>query len=68
METFSLKQRINKFGQKGYKATYGAMLQIHQITCFKKINVAGLDPREIKRSLESLIFLVENKYVIIKER
>ena len=35
IETFSFKQGINKFGWKGYKATYGEMIQIHQITCFK---------------------------------
>ena len=32
LETFSLKQVITKFGQKGYKATYSEMLHIRQIT------------------------------------
>ena len=62
MEIFSLKLGINKFGQKGYKSTYGEMLQIHQIICFETIKVSYLNPINSKRELESLIFLVEYKY------
>ena len=51
METFSLKQGINKLGQKEYEATYGEMLQLNQITCFKPIKVVYLDPRDRKRAL-----------------
>ena len=56
METFSIKQGIKKFGQKGYKETYGEMLQLRQRAWFKPIKVAYLNTRERKISLESLIF------------
>ena len=36
METFSLNQGINKFGQKLYKATYGEILQLH-LTEYMKV-------------------------------
>ena len=45
METFSLKQVINKFGQKEYEATYGEIIQLYQIKFFKPIKVAGLNTR-----------------------
>ena len=48
METFSLKQVIEKFGQKGYEATYGETLQLYQRTYFKPIKVAVLNPRDRK--------------------
>ena len=51
METFSLKQRINKFGQEGYKATYDEMIQLHKMIYFNTIKVAGFNPRDSKRSL-----------------
>ena len=49
METFSLKQGINKFGQKGYEATYDEMIQLHKMICFNPIKVAGFNPRDSKR-------------------
>ena len=52
METFSLKQGIKKFGQKGYKVTYHEIIYLHQRTCFKPIKVAGLNPIDRKRELE----------------
>ena len=58
METLSLKQGMNEFGQKGYKVTYGEMLQLHQRAFFKPIKVAGFNPRERKRAFKLLIFFV----------
>ena len=46
METFSLKQTINKFSQKGYESTYGESIQLHQRTLFKPIKEADLNPRD----------------------
>ena len=40
MENIILKQGINLFGQKLYEATYGEILYIHQIKCFKRIKAA----------------------------
>ena len=43
---FGKKQGINKFSHKGYSTAYGEMLQTHQITLFRLIKVADLNPRE----------------------
>ena len=51
METFSFKHGIRKFVQKGYEATYGEMLNLHQRRLFKAIKVSYSNPREIKRAL-----------------
>ena len=58
METFILKQVINKFSQKGYNTPYSEILKLHQITLFNPIKLAYLNPIEIKIALKSLIFLV----------
>ena len=51
METFSLKQGINKLGHKGYKSICGEMLRLYQRTCFMPIIVAYLDPVYRQRAL-----------------
>ena len=50
MTTFSLKQGIKKFGQKGFKAIHGEMLHLCQIKCFKPINIAYYN--SIERKIE----------------
>ena len=34
-ETFSLKQGIKKFDQKGYASEYGEIIQLHQKNTFE---------------------------------
>ena len=55
MEKLILKQGIKEFCQKGYRATYYLMLQIHEITCFKPIKVKYLNPRKRK-----IVFKIAN--------
>jgi hypothetical protein len=68
METFSLKRGLKKFGQKGEQAAYGEMLQLHQRECFDPIHPNKLTPREKKKVLESLIFLIEKRDGRVKAR
>ena len=50
MVTFSLKQVIKKFGQKGYEATYGEMLHIHQIKYYKTNRSSIFESKREKRA------------------
>lgn len=68
LETFSLKQGIKKFGKSGYEAAFNEMLQQHQRKCFHPISIPEMSPRERKRAMESLIFLVEKRDGRIKAR
>ena len=68
LETYSLKQGIRKFGEKGYNAAFAEMLQLHQRKCFRPIGIATMSSREKKRALESLIFLVEKRDGRVKGR
>ena len=68
LETYSLKQGIKKFGEKGYNAAFGEMLQLHQRKCFKPVGISEMTNREKKRALESLIFLVEKRDGRVKGR
>ena len=68
LETYSLKQGIKKFGEKGYNAAFGEMLQLHQIKCFRPVGVSEMTNWEKKRALESLIFLVEKRDGRVKGR
>ena len=51
MGTFSEKQRMKKFGQKGYKETYDEIMHLRQMKCFKPTKVVYLNP--IERKMES---------------
>ena len=68
VETYTLKKGLNKFGDQGYEASHGEMKQLHDRSVFKPINVSNLTPQEKKRSMESLIFLVEKHECRIKAR
>ena len=68
IETFSLKRGLAKFGEKGEEAAFGEVKQLHQRECFKPIHPDDLTPRERKKVLESLIFLVEKRDGRIKAR
>ena len=52
---------LKKFGEKGKQVALKEMQQLHDRVCFEPIRVESLTPREKKRALELLIFLVEKK-------
>ncbi|KAL7562162.1 hypothetical protein ACA910_020358 [Epithemia clementina (nom. ined.)] len=68
VETFGLEKGLKKFGEKGYKAAFGEMKQLHDRVCFVPVNVADLTPSEKARAMESLIFLTEKRDGSIKGR
>jgi len=68
MQAFTLKQGINKFGNKGIQAATDELKQLHERQVFKPINMDELSNIEKKRAMESLIFLVEKKDQRIKAR
>ena len=68
METFSLKQGIKKFEQRGKDAVFKEMKQLHQRICFRPISVYDMTPQERRRAMQSLIFLTEKRDGTIKAR
>lgn len=67
-QTYSLNKGLKKFGEKGKKAAFNEMKQLHDCMVFKPICVEDMTPLECKRGVESLIFLVEKRDGRIKAR
>lgn len=65
-QKYSLAKGINIFGNRGSKAAYNKMKQLHNQCVFKPINVGKLSTNERRRVMESLIFLTEKKDGTIK--
>ncbi|KAL7570585.1 hypothetical protein ACA910_017636 [Epithemia clementina (nom. ined.)] len=68
VETYGLEKGLKKFGDKGYKAAFGEMKQLHDRVCFVPVNVADLTPSEKARAMESLLFQTEKRDGSIKGR
>jgi hypothetical protein len=65
-QTYSLAKGIKVFGDRGSRAAYDEMKQLHDQCIFKPINVNELSTIERRRVMESLIFLTEKKLGTIK--
>ena len=61
VQTYTLKKWLRKFKERGYKATFGKMKQLHDRICFCPIHPSSMTPQERKKALESLIFLTEKR-------
>ena len=66
--TYSLRQGIKQFKDKGTQAATAEMQQMLDRKCFQPINKEELSSEESKRALESLIFLTEKRDGRIKAR
>ena len=66
--TYSLKQGIKKFGERGRAAARKEMKQLHDRTCFRPVHKSTLNATERQRTLRSLIFLNEKRDETIKAR
>ena len=66
--TYSLKKGVAKFKDKGVKSVMKEMQQLIDRDCFHPIHKDSLNQTEMKRALESLIFLVEKRDGTIKSR
>jgi hypothetical protein len=61
IETYSLKQGLKQFGQKGYDVAFGEMQQLNDRAVFAPVDVNKLTQQEKRRAMESLIFLAEKQ-------
>jgi hypothetical protein len=68
LQTYSLKQGIQKFGDKGKAAAKKELGQLHGRVVFEPISVQDMTELEKKRAMESLIFLNEKRDETIKAR
>jgi hypothetical protein len=67
-QTYSLKRDIKEFGKRGHKAAHEEMKQLHNRVVFIPILIKELTNVEIRRAMESLIFLTEKKDGRIKAK
>jgi hypothetical protein len=58
LQTYSLKQGIQKFGDKGKAAAKKELGQLHGRVVFEPISVQDMTELKKKRAMESLIFLI----------
>ena len=58
-QTYSLQAVLKKFKDKGKEATMGEMKQLDDRNVYYPIKVEELTPKERKRAMESLLFVVE---------
>jgi hypothetical protein len=68
IQTYSLVKGLKKFGDRGRQAAYKEMKQLHDRVVFKPIKVEDLTEQERRRTMESLIFLVEKRDGSVKAR
>ena len=68
IETFSLKRGIAKFGEPGREAAKAEMRQLHKRTAFTPLHPEEMSAAERRKTLESLIFLVQKRDGRIKAR
>jgi hypothetical protein len=66
VETFSLKKGLKQIGEKGFKAAFDEIKQLHDWAVFKPIHVNKLAHQEKVRAMESLIFLVKKQVDALK--
>eukprot|EP00978_Attheya_sp_CCMP212_P028345 scaffold97713_cov22-Attheya_sp.AAC.1 len=67
-QTFSLNRGIKVFGEKGKDAAFKEVKQLHDKVVFEPIRLTDMNPKERKRAMESLIFLVEKRDGTVKAR
>ena len=60
LQTYSLKRGIREFGDRGTEAAFKEVNQLHDRVVFQPLMIRNLSAIERKRSMESLIFLVDN--------
>ena len=67
-QTYSLKSGLKKFGERGEKAAFKEMKQLHDRNVWLPIKLSKLTDKERKRAMESLIFLSEKRDGTVKAR
>ena len=61
LQKCSLKKSIKKWGEQARKSAFAKMSQMHKRVCFHPMSIKALTPREKKRAMETLTFLVEKR-------
>ena len=61
VQTFSLKQGIKKFGERGKQAAMKELRQLHDRVVFEPVDVSTLTSDDKQKAMESLIFLAEKR-------
>ena len=65
-QTYNFTKVINKFGSKLLDYVLAEVKQLHDRTCFRKIDLNKLTSQERRQAMKLLIFLTEKRDGIIK--
>ena len=68
IETHSLREGTKKFGKRGEEANMSEMKQLHDREAFTPTSPQDMTPSEQKKTLESLMFLMQKRCGRIKAR
>ena len=68
LQTYSLKQGIKRFGDKGIAAAHKELKQLNDRVVFEPISIEEMTSLKRKRAMESLIFLGEKRDETVKAR
>ena len=68
VQTYNLKQGINKFGERGEQSALAEMKQLHDREAFRPIDITKYGAQARRNAMESLIFIVEKRDGRIKAR
>ena len=60
-ETYSIKKGIKKWGKKAWASAVKEMKQLHDRVCFKPEYKLNLTQGELKKTMESFLFLTEKQ-------
>ena len=55
------KEKHQEVGEQARKSAFAKMSQMHKRVCFHPMSIKALTPREKKRAMETLTFLVEKR-------
>ena len=68
LQTYSLKQGIKKFGDRGVAAAHKEMKQLNDRVVFEPISIEAMTSIERKRAMEGILFLNEKRDETVKAR
>mgnify|MGYP001951138350 CR=1 FL=1 len=68
IQTYTVKQGIRKWGNKGYSSAIKELEQLHSRTCFTPLKLKDISRMERKKAMEAVTFMVQKRDETVKTR
>ena len=65
LQVFDVEKGIKVIHEKGAKATYGEVSQMHERGCFQPTDISELTPKQCKKILNIMTFIIEKRDSIV---